>query len=89
MVDAETLVRQAMTCGVRTFFGPCPFPATAHVVMGCVHEHLRAGPMCDAHAAESAAPGDSGGDCRACFDGARSHGCPLTFISAGPLAAVS
>lgn len=78
-----------MTCDVRTFFGECPFPAVEHVVMGCVHEHFRAGPMCAEHAAQAAASGDSGGDCRACFDGDRSHDCPLTFISAGPLEVAS
>lgn len=78
-----------MTCNVRSFFGPCPYLAVARVIMGCVHEHFRDGHMCAGHLAEASAPGDSGGDCRACYDGDRSHGCPLTFISQEPIAVAS
>ena len=75
-----------MTCDVVTFFGPCPFPAASQVVMACVHEHFRDGPMCAAHVDESRRPDDSGGDCRACRECARPHPCLLTLIRVEPLA---
>lgn len=75
-------------CGVVSFFGSCPLPAVARVIMGCVHEHMRDGSMCAEHAAWAAEPEDSGGDCRACHEGPRSHPCPLTFIRVEPLTAV-
>lgn len=85
--DRETIRRMreeeigGPLCAVISFLGPCPYPATAQVSMGCVHEHMPVGPMCADHAENAAGP-DSVGDCRACRDAG--HDCPLQFISAVP-----
>ena len=50
-------------CDVVTFFGPCPFPGVAIVSMGCVHEHIRVGPMCNGHEQEAQIPETA--DCKA------------------------
>lgn len=71
-------------CGVRTFLGPCPFVAVETVTMGCVHEHMPVGLMCQEHTDEARIPDT--GNCMACWDGDPSHACGLVFISSVPLA---
>lgn len=52
--------------------GPCGQEAAGRFASACVHEHVKAGWLCAAHAAM---PGTA--VCRSCLEGPQPHQCPV------------
>jgi hypothetical protein len=58
----------------KTNAGQCPNPPTTGVTVGCVHEHIRPGRVCDEHLQQL---NDREMHCYDCFYGDDSHRCPV------------
>lgn len=62
----------AQRCTMRPHGGICATPATVDVTVGCVHEHVFDGRLCDDHLKELQ---DGNAHCSRCYLGDDPHKC--------------
>jgi hypothetical protein len=65
--------------GVHGIFGPCPADADYTVTSGCVHEHVKTGPICGDDL-RAWLDGD-GALCLECWESDDRHACERALIS--------
>lgn len=67
---------RVIACSAKPYMttGTCPNPAEHRITIGCVHEHVKTGPVCTDHLARMLRADNECTDCRI---GPSPHRCPL------------